>query len=70
MPMMATLAAVREAQVEGEGEGWMQACTLADLQAKGALTLGGRGRNVYVVVSTQDWAKRPVPDALRGALAP
>ncbi len=26
------------------------------------------GRNVYVVVSTQDWAKRPVPDALRAAL--
>jgi acyl-CoA thioester hydrolase len=26
------------------------------------------GRNVYVVVSTDDWAKRPVPDSLRGAL--
>lgn len=27
-----------------------------------------RGHNVYVVVSTEDWAKRPVPDALRDAL--
>lgn len=27
-----------------------------------------RGHNVYVVVSTDDWAKRPVPDALRVAL--
>lgn len=27
-----------------------------------------RGHNVYVVVSTQDWRKRPVPDALRQAL--
>ena len=27
-----------------------------------------RGRNVYVVVSTDDWAKRPIPDALRDAL--
>lgn len=29
-----------------------------------------RGRNVYVVVSASDWQKRPVPDALRAALAP
>ena len=28
-----------------------------------------RGRNVYVVVSTEDWTKRPVPDALRKALS-
>ena len=28
-----------------------------------------RGRNVYVVVSTEDWTKRPVPDALRTALS-
>ena len=28
-----------------------------------------RGRHVYVVVSTQDWAKRPVPEDLREALA-
>ena len=28
-----------------------------------------RGRNVYVVVSTDDWAKRPVPDTLRKALS-
>lgn len=27
-----------------------------------------RGRNVYVVVSTQDWTKRAVPDILRTAL--
>ncbi len=27
-----------------------------------------QGRNVYVVVSTQDWAKRPIPDLLRRAL--
>ncbi|WP_174814709.1 acyl-CoA thioesterase [Mycolicibacterium agri] len=27
-----------------------------------------RGRNVYVVVSTEDWTKRPVPDDLRTAL--
>ncbi|WP_458316032.1 acyl-CoA thioesterase [Mycolicibacterium brisbanense] len=26
------------------------------------------GRNVYVVVSTTDWAKRPVPEPLRAAL--
>jgi acyl-CoA thioester hydrolase len=26
------------------------------------------GRNVYVVVSTSDWAKRPIPDWLRGVL--
>ncbi|MDX1882461.1 thioesterase family protein [Mycolicibacterium sp. 120270] len=31
--------------------------------------LAVRGRNVYVVVSTDDWAKRPVPDALRKALS-
>jgi acyl-CoA thioester hydrolase len=29
-----------------------------------------RGRNVYVVVSTADWEKRPVPDELRAALTP
>ena len=27
-----------------------------------------RGENTYVVVSTEDWTKRPVPDALRHAL--
>jgi len=32
-------------------------------------TVAVRGRNVYVVVSTEDWTKRPVPDALRTALA-
>jgi acyl-CoA thioester hydrolase len=26
------------------------------------------GRNVYVVVSTQDWTKRVIPDDLRAAL--
>lgn len=29
-----------------------------------------RGRNVYVVVSTADWEKRPLPDELRAALTP
>lgn len=28
-----------------------------------------RGRNVYVVVSTSDWSKRPIPNALREALS-
>ncbi|OBK76731.1 thioesterase family protein [Mycobacterium sp. 1274761.0] len=28
-----------------------------------------RGRNVYVVVSTDDWTKRSVPEALRRALS-
>ena len=28
-----------------------------------------RGRNVYVVVSTSDWTKRPIPDAFRQALS-
>jgi acyl-CoA thioester hydrolase len=27
-----------------------------------------RGHNVYVVVSPEDWAKRPIPDKLREAL--
>ena len=27
-----------------------------------------RGRNVYVVLSTQDWTKRAIPDELRAAL--
>ena len=27
-----------------------------------------RGHNVYVVVSTDDWAKRPIPEPLREAL--
>ena len=27
-----------------------------------------RGQNVYVVVSAEDWAKRPIPDKLRQAL--
>jgi len=27
-----------------------------------------RGRNVYVVVSTEDWTKRALPDAFRAAL--
>jgi acyl-CoA thioester hydrolase len=27
-----------------------------------------RGHNVYVVVSSEDWAKRPVPEKLREAL--
>ena len=31
--------------------------------------LAVRARSVYVVVSTEDWAKRPIPDPLRAALA-
>lgn len=27
-----------------------------------------RGKNVYVVISTEDWAKRPIPETLRKAL--
>ena len=34
----------------------------------GVEVAAARGRNVYVVVSTDDWAKRPVPDELRTAL--
>jgi acyl-CoA thioester hydrolase len=30
--------------------------------------LAVRGQNVYVVVSTDDWAKRPIPDVLRQVL--
>ena len=30
--------------------------------------LAARGRNVYVVVSTEDWTKREIPDGLRIAL--
>jgi acyl-CoA thioester hydrolase len=28
-----------------------------------------RGHNVYVVVSTEDWTKRPIPEPLRQALS-
>lgn len=31
--------------------------------------LAVEGHNVYVVVSTGDWTKRPLPDALRDALS-
>ena len=34
----------------------------------GAEVVAVRGRNVYVVVSTDDWAKREIPTALRAAL--
>ena len=33
-------------------------------------SLAVRGRNVYVVVSTGDWSKRPIPEALRKVLSP
>ena len=33
--------------------------------AGAAEQLAVQGHNVYVVVSTEDWAKRPIPDALR-----
>jgi acyl-CoA thioester hydrolase len=36
--------------------------------AEGAEHVAVHGRNVYVVVSTADWAKRDVPDELRNAL--
>lgn len=32
-------------------------------------TLAVRGRNIYVVVSTEDWTKQPIPDALRTVLS-
>lgn len=35
----------------------------------GAEQTSVRGHNVYVVVSTDDWAKRPIPTALRAALS-
>jgi acyl-CoA thioester hydrolase len=34
----------------------------------GAEQTAVRGHNVYVVVSSHDWAKRPIPDKLREAL--
>jgi acyl-CoA thioester hydrolase len=34
----------------------------------GAEQAAVRGHNVYVVVSTADWAKRPIPNPLREAL--
>ncbi|MGQ9349530.1 acyl-CoA thioesterase [Mycolicibacterium gilvum] len=34
----------------------------------GAERVAVRGHNVYVVVSTEDWTKRSVPDGLRAAL--
>ncbi len=33
-------------------------------------SLAVHGRNVYVIVSTEDWTKRPIPDALRKVLSP
>lgn len=36
--------------------------------ADGAEQVAVRGHNVYVVVSTSDWAKRELPDELRRAL--
>lgn len=35
----------------------------------GDTTLAVRGRTVYVVVSTDDWTKRPIPDSMRGPLS-
>jgi acyl-CoA thioester hydrolase len=34
----------------------------------GTQRVAARGRNVYVVVSTDDWSKREIPSALRDAL--
>jgi acyl-CoA thioester hydrolase len=39
-----------------------------DNNEAGEEQLAIRGRNVYVVVSTEDWAKRPIPAVLRDAL--
>jgi acyl-CoA thioester hydrolase len=36
--------------------------------ADGNDQVAARGRNVYVVVSTDDWTKREIPDGLRTAL--
>lgn len=41
-------------------------CSNADTAEQSAV----RGRNVYVVVSTDDWTKRTIPDSLREALRP
>jgi acyl-CoA thioester hydrolase len=38
------------------------------LRGDGEDTTAVRGRNVYVVVSTEDWAKREIPAILREAL--
>lgn len=46
------------------------AFTVRATTAGGAERVAVRGRTVYVVVSTQDWAKRPVPDFVRSALMP
>jgi acyl-CoA thioester hydrolase len=40
----------------------------ADADADADELAAVRGHNVYVVVSTEDWAKRPIPDPLREAL--
>lgn len=37
--------------------------------ADSAAQVAVRGRSVYVVVGTDDWTKRPVPDRLREALS-
>jgi acyl-CoA thioester hydrolase len=40
----------------------------SDNNEAGEEQLAIRGRNVYVVVSTEDWAKRPIPAVLRDVL--
>ncbi len=45
-------------------------CVLAGCRGRdGTERVAVRGHNVYVVVSTDDWTKRPVPDGLREALS-
>jgi acyl-CoA thioester hydrolase len=46
------------------------AIAFAVLRSRGeeAQVAAVRGHNVYVVVSTSDWTKRPIPDAMRAAL--
>ncbi len=56
-------AAVGTSSITLEFEVWRRGSEDADVEVC-AVT----GRNVYVVVSTRDWAKRPIPDALRAAI--
>jgi acyl-CoA thioester hydrolase len=41
---------------------------VARVDEDGERVIAVRGRNVYVVVSTQDWTKRAIPEELRAAL--
>ena len=58
-------AAVGTSSITLEFEVWRRGSEDGDLEVC-AVT----GRSVYVVVSTQDWAKRAIPKVLRAVLAP